>query len=251
MKRPRIGNLLILIGAASILFTLAAYLIQFYGNDRVLPAPVELSGEGSRGSEAASLTSTVDSQLAEVGTGVASATVSPTETVVPFAVPSTAISPTLKIAPTPTRSTAKPGVPIRLVIPSIDIDSSVQEIGTYWENGELLWETVPFVVGHYRTTAKAGDTGNAVFSGHVTSRSAGNVFRDLFRIRVGDEVHIYTEDARFVYVVTDVRLVLPTETSVMDPTEDATATLITCAGEWIQSEREYTHRLIVTTKLKR
>jgi LPXTG-site transpeptidase (sortase) family protein len=171
--------------------------------------------------------------------------------VVPFAVPSTAISPTLKIAPTPTRSTAKPGVPIRLVIPSIDIDSSVQEIGTYWENGELLWETVPFVVGHYRTTAKAGDTGNAVFSGHVTSRSAGNVFRDLFRIRVGDEVHIYTEDARFVYVVTDVRLVLPTETSVMDPTEDATATLITCAGEWIQSEREYTHRLIVTTKLKR
>lgn len=138
-----------------------------------------------------------------------------------------------------------------MVIPSIGVDSVVQEVGTYWEKGQLAWETVPFVVGHYRTTAKAGESGNAVFSGHVSSRNAGNVFRDLYKVQLGDQLEIHTADASFIYEVTDVRLVLPTETSVMNPTLDARATLITCAGEWIPTERAFSHRLIVTAKLKR
>jgi LPXTG-site transpeptidase (sortase) family protein len=125
----------------------------------------------------------------------------------------------------------------------------VQEIGTYRVEGQVYWETVPFVVGHYKTTAKAGETGNAVFSGHVTSRNAGNVLKDLYRMKVGDEIKIYTEESEFTYEVIRVRLVPPTEVGVMDPTSDASVTLITCAGEWIPEKREFSQRLIILAKL--
>jgi sortase A len=151
------------------------------------------------------------------------------------------------VTPTP----ARPGIPIRLEIPSIDVDSRVAEAGTTWENGQLIWETLPWLVAHYRATAGAGANGNAVFSGHVTSRNAGNVFKDLYKIRLDDEIRISTSESEFTYVVTGVRMVLPSDTSVMEPTGDATATLITCAGEWNPTQRNYSHRLIVTAKLKR
>ncbi|MHB0870507.1 MAG: sortase [Chloroflexota bacterium] len=137
-----------------------------------------------------------------------------------------------------------------MVIPSIDVDSPIQEIGTYQVDGQVYWETVPFIIGHYKTTAKVGDKGNAVFSGHVTSRNAGNIFKDLYKVKLGDEIQVFTEESEFIYEVSSIRLVPPTEISVMDPTPDATVTLITCAGEWVLEKREFTQRLIVVAKLK-
>lgn len=246
-----IGNLLLTIGITSLAFVLVAYLIEYYGSDHALPAPVALTGEDPEGPATAALTPTSVTQTTYAAITIATAAVISEGTLTAVSTPTAVASLTPTVTPTAAPTPAKPGVPVRLVISSIDVDSAVQEVGTYWENRQLLWETVPFVVGHYRTTARAGEMGNAVFSGHVSSRNAGNVFKDLYRIRLEDEVYIYTADTMFVYVVTDVRLVLPTETSVMDTTPDATATLITCAGEWIPSKRVYSHRLIVTTKLKR
>ncbi len=117
-------------------------------------------------------------------------------------------------------------------------------------NGQLIWQTIPFIVGHYRTSAEAGQNGNAIFAGHVTSQTLGNVFLNLYKVELGDKVEIYTKNTVFTYKVNRVRLVLPTDTSVMNPTTDATATLITCAGDWIPSEHQYSRRLIVTAKLE-
>lgn len=122
-------------------------------------------------------------------------------------------------------------------------------MGTRVENGELIWETIPFIVGHYRTTARAGEPGNAVFAGHVASRNWGNVFLDLYKIQLGAKIEVHTENAVFVYTVNRVRLVLPTQTDVMNPTPDATITLITCGGDWLPDEHNYSHRLIVNGKL--
>ena len=47
-----------------------------------------------------------------------------------------------------------------------------------------------------------------------------------------------------VYRVTDVKTVTPDQVSVMDPTPDATATLITCVPDGI-----YSHRLVVSAHL--
>ncbi|MGE5618006.1 MAG: sortase [Sphingomonadaceae bacterium] len=236
MNRHRlIGNFLLLAGVVSLLLAGVTYFSGQVDGGRVLPQPVALAG-GTTGTDAlpggassAQRGETPDAMPAGM------ATVEPTE------------MPVLTATPVP----VKPGIPVRVVIPSIEVDSQVKQAGTYWENGQLLYETLPFVVAHYKMTAKAGEEGNAVFSGHVTSRNAGNVFRDLYKVNVGDEVILYSEEDEYRYVVTEVRLVEPTDVSVMDPTPDATATLITCAGEWIPAERQYSQRLIVTAKLKR
>ena len=153
------------------------------------------------------------------------------------------------VTPTPTATPIPSGNPVRLVIPSLKVDSEVKEIGTAVQNGELIWETIPFIVGHYRTTAKAGEKGNAIFAGHVASRNWGNVFINLYKVKLGDEIQVYTDKAVFTYTASRVRLVLPTQTDVMNPTTDATITLITCGGDWIPEERNYSHRLIVNGKL--
>lgn len=114
----------------------------------------------------------------------------------------------------------------------------------------MIWETIPFLVGHYRTTAKAGEKGNAVFSGHVASRNWGNVFINLYKIEIADEVEVHTQDAVFTYSVNRVRLVRPTQIDVMDPTADATLTIITCGGDWLTDSQDYSHRLVVSAKLK-
>jgi sortase (surface protein transpeptidase) len=48
--------------------------------------------------------------------------------------------------------------------------------------------------------------------------------------------------------VTEVKLVPPSDVSVMDPTPDPTLTLITCGGTFDPVKREFSDRLIVVAK---
>jgi LPXTG-site transpeptidase (sortase) family protein len=249
MNRFRlIGNLLLAAGLVCLVLAGLARFTDLFAGDRVLPQPIALAGgSGDRAS--------VDSMGLEDGTATPETEALPspvaTATAEPTAVSEPSPAPTETVLPTPSPTPAKPGVPIRMVVPSIGVDSRVEEAGTFIVAGQQYWTTLPFVVAHYNTTARAGAKGNAVFSGHVTSRNAGNVFNELYRVGLGDEVKVYTKDGEFTYVVTRVRLVAPDDIAVMDPTIDATATLITCAGEWNPTERSYSQRLIVTAKLKR
>jgi sortase A len=138
-----------------------------------------------------------------------------------------------------------------MVIPSIGVDSKVQETGTYWLNGELHWQTNPWAISYYPVTGAVGQNGNAAFSGHVSTRQYGNVFKDLYKVELGDTIEVYAGGEKFTYIVDNIRLVSPAETSVMDPTPDPVVTLITCAGDWIEAERDYTERLIVQATMER
>src|SRR2546430_4942206 len=50
------------------------------------------------------------------------------------------------------------------------------------------------------------------------------------------------ERQRFRYRVVDVWIVPRTEVSVLNPSDLATMTLITCAGEWLPKQRTYENR---------
>ncbi|MBA2527862.1 MAG: sortase [Pyrinomonadaceae bacterium] len=56
------------------------------------------------------------------------------------------------------------------------------------QRGGLTWEVPAFRAGHAEATAGAAELGNAILLGHVTSRQAGNVFKDLDKARAGDQV---------------------------------------------------------------
>lgn len=90
-------------------------------------------------------------------------------------------------------------------------------------------------LGHYPGTQLPGHEGNTAFAGHRTTYK--HPFGDLDQLSSGDEIDLaLTNGAKYVYRVTEQRVVDPSEVSVLDPTPDparpghdlATITLTTC-----------------------
>ena len=88
-------------------------------------------------------------------------------------------------------------------------------------------------VVHYAGTALPGELGNSVVVGHSSNDwwQPGDykfVFILLDKLIPGDTFSVNYQSKRYVYKVTEVKTVLPTDLSVLAPTSDATFTLITC-----------------------
>jgi sortase A len=131
--------------------------------------------------------------------------------------------------------------PERLQIPSIDLDSKVVPIGTKTDDkGHILWETAAFAVGHHKGTGLPGESGNVVLSGHISSPREGAVFNKLTKVEKGDGIVVSTPDRQFLYVVVETKTVTPDAVDVLDPTDQAMVTMITCVPDGV-----YSHRLIV------
>lgn len=77
--------------------------------------------------------------------------------------------------------------------------------------------------GHVENSSLPGETGNVVIAGHRDS-----FFRPLRHVRVGDDIFVNTREGRYHYRVTMLLVVDPHDISVLEPTGEATLTLITC-----------------------
>jgi sortase A len=131
--------------------------------------------------------------------------------------------------------------PDRLQIPSIGLDTKVVPIGTKTApQGHFLWETAAFAVGYHKGTALPGDVGNVVLSGHISSPHEGNIFTRLPKVEPGDGIIVSTAERQFLYVVTETKVVTPDAVEVLDPTDEAIVTMLTCVPDGI-----YSHRLVV------
>jgi sortase A len=133
-----------------------------------------------------------------------------------------------------------------VVIPSIALDAKVVEVGIVVEDGKPVWDTAAFAVGYYRGTALPGERGNTVLAGHISSpvSKKGDIFKRLPEVRIGDRVEVFVGERHVVYEIDAVKLVSPSAVEVMNPTPDATLTLITC-----YPDRVYNKRLVVVGKL--
>ena len=138
----------------------------------------------------------------------------------------------LENQPAPTGS---PGQAIRIRIPAIDVDAPVVQ-------GDS-WEQLKKGVAQHAGALSPGQPGNIVLSAH--NDVFGEIFRDLDRLKVGDEFTLYTNDQQFVYTITGTRIVSPTEVEVMQATEQSTATLISCYPYLIDNKR-----IVVKAELK-
>jgi LPXTG-site transpeptidase (sortase) family protein len=159
--------------------------------------------------------------------------------------PDSAKAPAAVAAPTP-----PPALPItRVVIPRTALDAQTVPAHLIDRAGGHTWEVPAFKIGHAEGTAGAGAPGNAVLVGHVTSQTLGNVFHDLDRVQVGDDVQVYSSDQRFDYRVVEVRTVRRTDVSVVSPTPAPSITLMTCTGVWLPVVSDYAERLVVRAQL--
>lgn len=115
----------------------------------------------------------------------------------------------------------------RIQIPAINVDAPIVQ-------GDG-WEQLKKGVAQRPGTADPGRNGNMVLSGH--NDVFGEVFRYLDRLKPGDEITVYTQQRSYTYVVTGWELVEPTRVDVMDPTSNATITLISCYPYLIDTQR--------------
>ncbi len=102
-----------------------------------------------------------------------------------------------------------------LRIPRIGVETAVLEGTDDW--------TLNRAVGHIEDTAKPGDAGNIGIAGH-----RDGFFRALKDVQVGDRLEVSLSRRLDVYRVERTWIVGPDDVSVLDPTGEASVTLVTC-----------------------
>lgn len=120
-------------------------------------------------------------------------------------------------------------------IPSIDVNLPIYH-GTDTA-------TLDKGIGHLFGTALpvGGESTHTVLTGH-TGLGTATMFDQLTSVKMGDVFYIETAGRHLKYQVTDIRVVLPTETESLNKVEGKDlATLITCTPYGVN-----THRLLVT-----
>ncbi|MCC6604864.1 MAG: class D sortase [Anaerolineae bacterium] len=114
------------------------------------------------------------------------------------------------------------------------------EIPTIGVNAPIVagvydWEQLKRGVGHHTGSALPGQEGNMVLAAH--NDIYGEIFRDLDQLSPGDEFTVSTGARSYTYVVTKIEIVEPTDVAVMESTDYASATLISCYPYRINTQR--------------
>ncbi len=146
-----------------------------------------------------------------------------------------------------------PGTPVRIRIPKIDVDTAIEPVGiTYL--GNMSTPKILSNTGWYKYGTTPGAEGSAVIDGHVDDGlGLPGVFKNLKELRVNDDVYIETKDKTMLHFkVIDVQTYFYTKVPreiVFNRKGDSYLNLITCDGDWIQSEKTSDRRVVVYTKL--
>jgi sortase A len=133
-------------------------------------------------------------------------------------------------APTP-----GPEQAIRIQIPAINVDAPVVQ-------GDG-WEQLKKGVGQHIGTVNPGQNGNMVLSAH--NDIFGEIFRDLDKLKIGDQITLFTNQRNYVYIINNSQIVDPGQVEVMAATTDPTITLISCYPYMVDNKR-----IVITARLQ-
>jgi sortase A len=97
-------------------------------------------------------------------------------------------------------------------------------------------KSLKYAVGHFKGTAMPGESGNCAIAGH-RSYTYNKFFNRLGEIKIGDEFYMKTKAGEQRYVVFEVKIIEPSDTSVLKDTKDTIVTLITCHPPRIANKR--------------
>jgi sortase A len=126
--------------------------------------------------------------------------------------------------------------PLRIAIPKIGVDRPIvlsdnEHMPKFRGVGWLMGSSFP------------GVAGNLVLFGHLGGEYG--TFMRLHELRPGDEFRIFTEASELRYRVRSSYETSPDDVGVLAPTDNASATLITCSGPWDPIAQTNERRLIV------
>lgn len=139
-------------------------------------------------------------------------------------------------------------IPIRLKIPSINVDALIQQVGLTPE-GVLDIPVNVMDVGWYKFGSRPGQKGSAVIDGHVDGPDGSPaIFSDLRDLKEGDSIMVENDKNKPIYFVVKKisnYAVDSYASEVFNDNDGIHLNLITCNGAWDVSKNTYTERLIV------
>ena len=113
--------------------------------------------------------------------------------------------------------------PIAIIeIPSINLSQALVE--------GISDDVLKYFLGHFPDSAAPGQVGNFAIAGHRVSDYT-DAFINLYKVSAGDKIIVKTHDKKYTYVIEENYIVNPDQIEVLDATENATITLITCTDE--------------------
>ncbi|MGQ4475272.1 class F sortase [Streptomyces sp. SAS_276] len=144
--------------------------------------------------------------------------------------------------------------PTRLLIPKIEVDAPFTELATD-DSGRL--EPPPAddvnMVGWYAKGVSPGERGAAIIAGHVDTKTSAAVFAGLSDLKKGDRFSVKRSDGRTATFTVDSSDTFEKDDfpdqRVYADTPDAQVRLITCAGNYDRSAKDYTENLVVFAHL--
>ncbi len=143
--------------------------------------------------------------------------------------------------------------PMKMRIPKINIDTKIQQTGLN-SKGNMGVPTNYTDVAWYKHGTIPGQIGSAVIDGHVDNGlGLAGVFKNLSRLKKGDDIYIMTKSGRELHFVVDEAISYPYKAVPLEELflrkDDARLNLITCGGTWVKSEKTYDRRFVVYTRL--
>lgn len=148
-----------------------------------------------------------------------------------------------------------PDQPARLIIPAIGVNAIIQSVGLSAKNDGAMGIPTNFTdVAWYNKGPLPGMPGSAVIAGHLDGKNVPKaVFYDLAKLKPGDLVSVVDKDGKTMeFRVTGSKTydhnASSTEVFLGDNSK-IRLNLITCAGDWVKSQKLYDERVVVFTEL--
>ena len=159
-----------------------------------------------------------------------------------------ATSESVAVTAVPLNPPATSPYPMRVRIPSIALNSPIENMGVV-ENGQLdVPDGSTKNVGWYQGGTTPGNAGSAVLDAHVFA-----AFARLHDLKVGSDIYIDTSantTLHFVVQETDTYALSQVPLQQLFNRDDAPRlNLITCAGKLTPDRSTYDHRLVVYARL--
>jgi LPXTG-site transpeptidase (sortase) family protein len=119
----------------------------------------------------------------------------------------------------------------QVIIPKIGVTAPILYVSSQAEKD--IQDNLTKGVVHYYGTAMPGEVGNTFITGHSSNFwwVKGNynyIFVNLDKLAVGDQAKIYNNGKKYVYAVSEIKTVDPTDTTVLGQTDTPVLTLMTC-----------------------
>ncbi len=151
----------------------------------------------------------------------------------------------------PTQERVSSGLPVRLKIPGINVDSPIEYVGLT-ADGSVDVPKDPANAAWYDLGPLPGDVGSSVITGHVDWwYGQKGVFENLMKVRLGDKIIVRNDRGEDIsFVVRDIQNFDPAAVATdvfVSNDGKAHLNLITCEGVWIKSAQQYSQRLVVFT----